>query len=242
MDLRGVGMHEILKVLVVEDEQDLRELLKIKLEAHGMTVFTCDRGDMVISSLEKNIVDLILLDQVMPGKHGLDVLKDLRSHSDFKMIPVIMVTGLGGEGEKIQALDSGADDYVTKPFFSRELAARIKAVLRRSQGKLGKTQPNQLMNKNITLDFVAHKTFLDGNELDLTLTEFKLLGELLVNAGKVISRDHLRDKVLSRTGTTDRTIDVHMAALRKKLGNRGRDIQTVRGVGYRFSGSSLAQL
>ncbi len=239
MDIRAMGSQDFLRILVVEDEQDLRELLKMKLEAQGMQVFTCDRGDMVLTTLEKNPVDIILLDQVMPGKHGLDVLKELRGHTEFKTLPVIMVTGLGGEGEKLQAFDSGADDYVTKPFFSRELAARIKAVVRRTQGKLNKQQPNQLINKNITLDFVAHKCFLDNQELDLTLTEFKLLGELLVSAGKVISRDHLRDKVLSRMGTTDRTIDVHMAALRKKLGNRGRDIQTVRGVGYRFNNSPL---
>lgn len=232
-------MEEI-KVLVVEDERDIRELLTQKLENQGFLVYAVERGDQVVFVMEQFNPDIILLDQIMPGKMGIDVLRDIRNHSQFATIPVIMVTGLGGEGEKLEAFSSGADDYVTKPFMSKELGARIHAVLRRSRGaNIDTSRPNQLVNSNLVVDFSAHKVFVDSEEIKLTLTEFKLLSELLMQAGRVLSRDQLREKVLGRLSITDRTIDVHMAALRKKLRNRGDDIQTVRGVGYRFSGTTV---
>lgn len=232
---------ESIKVLVVEDEDDLREILILKLQDQGFFVNSVDRGDKVISALEGTPADVVLLDQIMPGMHGLDVLLNIRKHNSFNHIPVIMLTGLGGEIEKIRALDGGADDYVTKPFMARELGARIRAVYRRSTSGKSDPQPNQLINKNIVVDFNSHKVFLNEDELELTLTEFKLLSELLIQAGRVLSRDELRHRVLGKETITDRTIDVHMAALRKKLGNRGEDIQTVRGVGYRFSGQTEIQ-
>lgn len=231
-------MDEI-SVLIVEDELDIRELLTQKLINQGFIVYSTDRGDSVLETVRQYTPDIILLDQIMPGKMGIDVLRDLRNHSDFSSIPVIMVTGLGGEGEKLEAFNSGADDYVTKPFMSKELAARIRAVIRRTKGLgMDATKPNQLVNSNLVVDFSAHKVYVDDEEVKLTLTEFKLLSELLMQAGRVLSRDQLREKVLGRLSITDRTIDVHMAALRKKLRNRGDDIQTVRGVGYRFSGTN----
>lgn len=231
-------MDEI-SVLIVEDELDIRELLTQKLINQGFIVYSTDRGDSVLETVRQYNPDIILLDQIMPGKMGIDVLRDLRNHADFASIPVIMVTGLGGEGEKLEAFNSGADDYVTKPFMSKELAARIRAVMRRTKGiGVDSTKPNQLVNSNLVVDFSAHKVFVDDEEVKLTLTEFKLLSELLMQAGRVLSRDQLREKVLGRLSITDRTIDVHMAALRKKLRNRGDDIQTVRGVGYRFSGTN----
>ena len=231
-------MEEI-SVLIVEDEQDIRELLSQKLINQGFLVYTCDRGDSVMDLVSKYSPDIILLDQLMPGKMGIDVLMELRADSNFSNVPVIMVTGLGGEGEKLEAFNSGVDDYVTKPFMSKELAARIRAVIRRTKGNMiAKNRPNQLVNHNLVVDFSAHKVFVDESEVKLTLTEFKLLSELLMQAGRVLSRDQLREKVLGRLSITDRTIDVHMAALRKKLGGRGDDIQTVRGVGYRFAGMS----
>lgn len=231
-------MEEI-AVLIVEDETDIRELLTQKLINQGFIVYSTDRGDAVMDSVRNYRPDIVLLDQIMPGRMGIDVLRDLRATDEFNDIPVIMVTGLGGEGEKLEAFSSGADDYVTKPFMSKELAARIRAVLRRTKG-LGfdASKPNQLVNSNLVVDFSAHKVFVDNDEVKLTLTEFKLLSELLMQAGRVLSRDQLREKVLGRLSITDRTIDVHMAALRKKLRNRGDDIQTVRGVGYRFSGAA----
>ena len=229
-------MEEI-SLLLVEDEKDIRDLLSHKLIEQGFMVYSCDRGDMVMRALEKYQPDLLLLDQLMPGKMGIDVLREVRADERFVDLPVIMVTGLGGEGEKLEAFNSGADDYVTKPFMSRELAARVRAVLRRSRSLSPASQhPNQLVNNNLVVDFSAHKVFVDESEVKLTLTEFKLLSELLMQAGSVLSRDQLRERVLGRMSITDRTIDVHMAALRKKLGGRGDDIQTVRGVGYRFSG------
>lgn len=230
-------MEEI-SVLIVEDEKDIRDLLTQKLINQGFIVYSTDRGDSVLEAAKQYSPDIILLDQIMPGKMGIDVLRDLRSDEAYNSIPVIMVTGLGGEGEKLEAFDSGADDYVTKPFMSKELAARIRAVMRRTKGiGLDQSKPNQLVNSNLVVDFSAHKVFVDEEEVKLTLTEFKLLSELLMQAGRVLSRDQLREKVLGRLSITDRTIDVHMAALRKKLRNRGDDIQTVRGVGYRFSGT-----
>ncbi|MFK8137159.1 MAG: response regulator transcription factor [Bdellovibrionales bacterium] len=227
---------EQITVLLVEDEQDIRELLTQKLRSQGFLVHSIDRGDLVVKAMEAYKPDIVLLDQIMPGKMGIDVLRELRESEQFSSVPVIMVTGLGGEGEKLEAFNSGADDYVTKPFMSKELGARINAVMRRAKGSGAESaRPNQLVNSNLVVDFSAHKVFVDESEVKLTLTEFKLLSELLVQAGRVLSRDQLREKVLGRLSITDRTIDVHMAALRKKLGGRGGDIQTVRGVGYRFT-------
>jgi DNA-binding response OmpR family regulator len=171
---------------------------------------------------------------MMPGKSGKEIMKEIRSSARFSEVPVMMVTGLDGEAEKIEALEMGADDYVTKPFSIREVIARANALARRSKAA-HKSQQQNLVVKELTVDFAAHKVLLKGQEIALTLTEFKILVELLKQSGLVLTRDKLRERALGNLNVTDRTIDVHMASLRKKLKEMGDTIETVRGVGYRMA-------
>jgi DNA-binding response OmpR family regulator len=161
------------------------------------------------------------------------VIKEIRSSANFSEIPIMLVTGLDSEAEKIQALELGADDYVTKPFSVKEVIARCHALMRRSKAAHKAEQAN-LTVKDLNVDFAAHRVMLRGKEVPLTLTEFKILVELLRQAGQVLTRDKLREKALGNLNVTDRTIDVHIASLRKKLEDMGDNIETVRGVGYRL--------
>lgn len=228
-----------MKVMVVEDESDIREILKSLLEEEGFQVVALENGVRLLEELRAFGPDLLLLDQILPGKTGVEAVREVRASDDFARLPIIMVTGLSGEEDKVNALDLGADDYVTKPFYPKELAARIKALARRSDlasGKaVGEAEPDRIQEQNIVIDFSAHRVTVDDAEVQLTLTEFKILGELLKQAGQVLSREKLRERALGNLNVTDRTIDVHMASLRKKLGAVGNQIETVRGVGYRFS-------
>lgn len=223
-----------MRVLVIEDEQDVREVIVWELQEEGFEVMALGDGMNALRDIQAFSPDVILLDQNLPGKRGVDVVYEIRAHAVFRNIPVIMVTGVTGDIEKIQALDCGADDYVTKPFSAKELAARTRAVHRRAKGNLSGDQ-SRLQQNNLVVDFSAHKVTLSDREVPLTLTEFNILSELLRRSGQVMSRDLLREKALGNLNVTDRTIDVHMASLRKKLDVMGRSIETVRGVGYRFS-------
>lgn len=237
-----------MKVMVVEDESDIREILKNLLEEEGFQVVALDNGLNLMAELQSNRPDLLLLDQILPGKTGVEAVREVRASQNFGRLPIIMVTGLSGEDDKVNALDLGADDYVTKPFYPKELAARIKALARRTDlvGVLdGRTDgvgagteagaENKIQLDTVFIDFSAHKVVVDGTEIALTLTEFKILGELLRQTGRVLTREKLRERALGNLNVTDRTIDVHMASLRKKLGLVGNQIETVRGVGYRFA-------
>jgi two-component system alkaline phosphatase synthesis response regulator PhoP len=222
------------KVLVIEDEQEIREFLVGQFIEQGLEAMGLESGDGIISKLEAFNPNVILLDQMMPGKSGADVIREIRSSARFSEIPIMMVTGLDGESEKVRALEMGADDYVTKPFSAREVMARANALVRRSSGS-HKQQQKNISIKDLSIDFSAHKVLLRGQEVPLTLTEFKILGELLRQSGQVLTRDRLREKALGNLNVTDRTIDVHMASLRKKLEEMGDAIETVRGVGYRMA-------
>lgn len=226
-----------MKVMVIEDECDIRDILTNLLEDEGFKVVALSSGVNALEEIKAHQPDLLLLDQILPGKTGLDVLKEIRTSSTHSKLPIIMVTGLSGEDDKVSALDVGADDYITKPFYPKELTARIKALVRRSA--LAAAENNQVKDRieceGITIDFSAHKVWVDGTETMLTLTEFKILSELLKQVGQVLTREKLRERALGNLNVTDRTIDVHMASLRKKLGQVGGQIETVRGVGYRFA-------
>lgn len=232
-----------MKVMVVEDESDIREILKNLLEEEGFQVVALDNGMNLLEELKSNRPDLLLLDQILPGKTGVEALREVRASQNFGRLPIIMVTGLSGEEDKVNALDIGADDYVTKPFYPKELAARIKALARRSDGVVPavetaetlKSSESKIVRDTLVIDFSAHRVTVGGNEVALTLTEFKILSELLKQAGQVLTREKLRERALGNLNVTDRTIDVHMASLRKKLGDLGNQIETVRGVGYRFT-------
>jgi DNA-binding response OmpR family regulator len=219
-------------VLVVEDEKEIRDLMRVSLEGSGYLVHEWTHGGSVIQTIETTKPHLILIDQLLPHRLGTDIIKDVRADSRFHQIPIIMVTGCDSEAEKVHGLTVGADDYVTKPFSRAELLARANAVLRRVTPMWEKA--TKIQHKDLILDLTAHRAVRGEVELPLTLTEFKILFELITNPDKVLTRLELCERVLGRTNVTDRTIDVHVAALRKKMGDMGNDIQTVRGVGYRF--------
>ncbi len=222
-----------MKVLVVEDEPEIRGILQSALFEAGFEVDALENANGILARLDQFVPDIVLLDQFLPGKSGVEALRELRAHPRYQALPVIMVTAAGGEKEKVEALNGGADDYVVKPFLPRELAARIHAVLRRVSGKRQKSET--FRDGALYIDFAAHQVYLRDKPVPLTLTEFRILAELVGARGQVLSRDQLRRHALGNLHVTDRTIDVHMASLRKKIAERGHDIETVRGVGYRFA-------
>tara|TARA_B100000749_G_scaffold280887_2_gene280066 strand:+ start:135392 stop:136078 length:687 start_codon:yes stop_codon:yes gene_type:complete len=222
------------KVLVVDDEQGVREYLATVLQDEGFHVQAIASGETLFETLKSYNPNMVLMDYRMPGRGGVELVQSIRNFADYKSLPIIMVTGVAGEDDKVAALEMGADDYVVKPFLPKELSARIRAVLRRVQEEPTEPEP-VLQNNGLAVDVKSHTVTLDGEEVHLTLTEFKILSELLKQKGQVLSRDKLRQKALGNLNVTDRTIDVHMASLRKKLTRCGDDIQTVRGVGYRMS-------
>ncbi len=219
-------------ILVVDDERDVCDFLVNLLSDEGFEAEASTSPREIKMKIQQLGANLLLLDYRMPDQSGSDVVRELRADEKFKNLPIIILTGLDGEEEKVAMLELGADDYITKPFSSKELSARIRAVLRRSQHT--ESEPTELCSNGINVDLRAHKVFLNQQEVYLTLTEFKILVQLLKSEGKVLSRDELRATALGNLNVADRTIDVHMASLRKKLDPLTRAIQTVRGVGYRY--------
>jgi len=227
-------MPEI-NVLVVEDEEAIREMLTVVLEQAEFSVSVAADAQLALALLAEKIPDLILLDWMLPGISGVELARRLKRDDTYAEIPIILVTARGEEEDKIRGLDVGADDYITKPFSPRELIARIRAVLRRS-GKFGKGGKIEL--GGISLDIEQHRVSIGGKELSVSPTEFRLLEFFLTHSGKVYSRSQLLDQVWGRsTYIEERTVDVHIRRLRKILAEHDREelIQTVRGFGYRFS-------
>ena len=228
-------------IYCVEDDDNIRELVIYTLETTGLKARGFADGSAFMEALAFDTPELILLDIMLPGDDGLELLKKLKSSSKTKNIPVIMVTAKGSEYDKVVGLDSGADDYVTKPFGMMELVSRIKAVLRRS----GKVEDRTDMETaGVHVDVKKHEVTVDGKEISLTLKEFELLEKLMRNQGIVLTRDQLLTEIWGydfdgETRTVDvRTVDVHIRTLRQKLGEKGEIIQTVRGVGYRVGGTA----
>ena len=223
-------------IYCVEDEKNIRELLVYTLETTGFSAKGFVDGKELQAALKKELPVLILLDIMLPGEDGLEILKKLKNSSKTKDIPVIMVTAKGSEYDKVVGLDSGADDYVTKPFGMMELISRIKAVLRRSGKQQDKTK---LSVGGICLDTKKHEVKVDGESVVLTLKEFELLEKLMRNQGIVLTRDQLLTEIWGYDfdGET-RTVDVHIRTLRQKLGEQGSLVKTVRGVGYRIGGEA----
>jgi DNA-binding response OmpR family regulator len=219
-------------ILVIDDEKDVCEFLVSLLRDEGFQAEASTSPREIKAKMKNFGADLLLLDYRMPDQSGSEVVRELRGDELFRKIPIIIVTGLDSENEKVAMLELGADDYVTKPFSGKELSARIRALLRRAQHE--HEGPITLASNGINIDLKAHKVFLKNEEVYLTLTEFKILVQLLKSEGKVLSRDELRATALGNLNVADRTIDVHMASLRKKLDPLTRAIQTVRGVGYRY--------
>ncbi len=222
-------------ILVVEDEKNILELLKYNLEQEGYQVQTANRGDLGLEQARKSKPDLLILDLMLPGMDGMEVCKILKQNEKTAGIPIIMLTAKSQESDKIVGLELGADDYVTKPFSPRELAARIKAVLRRGKDK----QPADKILKAGTLevDMSKHLVSLKSKAMEFTSKEYDLLTALMEAGGRVLTREKLLEQVWGYDGSLNietRTIDMHIGQLRKKLKNEGERIITVKNVGYRF--------
>ena len=220
------------KILVIDDEMHIVELLKFNLETANYEVhYSYDGFDGFIKAKP----DLILLDWMLPNISGIDVLRKIRSDKYLQNIPVIMLTAKNMEGDKVEGLEVGADDYITKPFGIKELLARIVSVLRRYNLNT-KVEDDVLIYKDIKVDLSKHEVLKSNEKIDLTLKEFELLRLLLQNKGKVLSRNYLLDKIWGYEyyGET-RTVDVHIRYLRKKIeGSNEKYIETIRGVGYKI--------
>lgn len=221
------------KILAVDDEQNILELISYNLHEDGYEVITATTGEEALDILQQQTPDLIMLDIMLPGQDGLQVCKQIKNNKETSAIPIIMLTARGEEIDKVLGLEMGADDYVVKPFGVRELLARVKALLRRAAIHPEEEQPQQINVGKLTLDTVTYTATLDGKKLLLTLKEFELLRMLIQNKNRVLTRDHLLDKVWGYEyyGET-RTVDVHIRHLRQKLGEHAGMISTVRGLGY----------
>jgi two-component system phosphate regulon response regulator PhoB len=225
------------KILVVEDEPDILEMVRYNLDQAGLDVETAEDAEQGIQSVQEALPDLIILDLMLPGINGLDMCRQLKQDARTRHIPILMLTARKEEIDRIVGLELGADDYVVKPFSPRELVLRVQAILRRSQDSLQSTTDADtwLHLGPIAIDKAAHQALLNGDPLELTGTEFKLLITLIERRGRVQTRDDLLDTVWGyEYGGYGRTVDTHIRRLREKLGEACEWIETVRGVGYRF--------
>lgn len=224
-------------ILLVEDEPAIQELIAFNLTQAGHHVMRADSVEAAQSMVRSALPDLILLDWMLPGISGIDYARKLRADERTKQIPLIMLTARSDESDKIAGLETGADDYITKPFSPRELQARIKAVLRR---RAPEATDDPVEVKGLRLDPITHRVSVHGNPVELGPTEFRLLHFFMTHAERVHSRTQLLDQVWGdHVFVEERTVDVHIRRLRAELESSGHDslIQTVRGTGYRFSAS-----
>jgi two-component system, OmpR family, phosphate regulon response regulator PhoB len=222
-------------VLVVEDEDAIREMLGMVLEQADFSVRAAPDAHQALALMGQHEPDLILLDWMLPGLSGVEWARRLKKDETYGDIPIILLTARGEEEDRVRGFEVGADDYVTKPFSTRELIARIKAVLRRS-GRIGRS--SRIEMGGITLDSDEHRVSIEQTQVTLSPTEYRLLEFFLTHPDKVYSRNQLLDQVWGRsTYIEERTVDVHIRRLRKILSEHQREdmIQTVRGFGYRFS-------
>ena len=219
-------------ILVIEDEDALATLLQYNLEKEGYRVSVTGDGEEALMMVEEKQPDLVLLDWMLPKVSGIEVCRRLRQRPESRNLPIIMLTARGEESDRIRGLDTGADDYVTKPFSTTELTARIRAVLRRIRPGLA---DDRVKHGDIVMDRVAHRVKRNGKEIHLGPTEFRLLDYLMQHPGRVFSREQLLDAVWgSDVYVEARTVDVHIGRLRKALNREvgGDPIRTVRSAGY----------
>jgi len=221
------------KILVVDDEEEIRQLIRDFLAKENFKVEQASNGKEALDKLswKDSMFDLVILDIMMPGMDGLEVLKIIRRTSN---IPVIFLTSKNEEIDKVLGLEIGADDYITKPFSTRELMARIKAVLRRGTQDDNQTKKITI-GQILTLDLQKFETYLEDEKINLTVTEFKILKLLSSRRGWVYSREQILDYLgVSDKGVLDRTVDVHIKNLREKIGEAGTFIKNIRGIGYKI--------
>ena len=222
-------------IIVVEDDLDIRELISFNLANEGHQVFEANNGEVGIDKARNNNPDLILLDLMLPGIQGLDVCRIIKSDQETKEIPIIMVTALGQEEDIVKGLETGADDYITKPFSIKVLIARVNAVLKRSI-EVGEDKSKDILINGINIKTRSREVWVNKNLInDLTFSEFQILYLLAGHPGWVFTRYQIIDKIRGDNyPVTDRSVDFQIVGLRKKLGGAGKLIRTVRGVGYRF--------
>ena len=220
-------------IYILEDDNSIRELVVYTLNATGMEAVGFERPAPFWQAMAKEQPELLLLDIMLPDEDGLQILRRLRSAPVTRALPVILLTAKSAEYDKVIGLDSGADDYVTKPFGMMELLSRIKALLRRTR----QTTPAEYRLRNLTVCPEMHQVKVDGKPVELTVKEYELLRLFLKNPGVAFTRENLLCAIWeSEFQGETRTVDVHIATLRTKLGSAGEAIQTVRGVGYRLEG------
>ena len=223
------------KIFIIEDETSIIQLVQHNLEKEGFVVSSSTNGNDGLKELKKFEPNLLLLDWMLPDLSGIDVCKSLRRDKNFKNLPIIMLTAKGEEEDKVKGLESGVDDYITKPFGFNELMARIKALLRRSDPK---TVSDDLIFEDLKLDRTEKRLFRDNNEIHLGPTEFRLLEFFLLNPKRVFSRDQILESVWpNNINVESRTIDVHIRRLRQSINLSGKKelVRTVRSAGYSLS-------
>ena len=223
------------KIFIIEDETSIIQLVQHNLEKEGFVVSSSTNGNDGLKELKKFEPNLLLLDWMLPDLSGIDVCKSLRRDKNYKNLPIIMLTAKGEEEDKVKGLESGVDDYITKPFGFNELMARIKALLRRSDPK---TVSDDLIFEDLKLDRTEKRVFRDNNEIRLGPTEFRLLEFFLLNPKRVFSRDQILESVWpNNINVESRTIDVHIRRLRQSINLSGKKelVRTVRSAGYSLS-------
>lgn len=222
-------------ILVVDDERDLSELLSYNLRKSGYEVHLASTGRAALDAIAQRMPNLVLLDVMLPELSGTEVASRLRSNPATANLPIIMLTAKGEEVDQLVGLTVGADDYIPKPFSMKVLLARIEAVLRRTQ-RATPTETRGVQVGGVEVNLETHECAVDGQPVKLTLTEFRLLAALMQAGGRVLSRSALMARAMGQGVTvTERTIDVHITSIRKKLGDRAGIVRTVRGVGYRVT-------
>ncbi|MEM7210102.1 MAG: response regulator [Pseudomonadota bacterium] len=226
------------RVLVVEDEEDIYELIRYNLRREGFDVSGAESGELGLNSIESQLPDIVLLDLMLPGVDGLEVCRTLKSKSETRSIPIIMISAKGEESDIVTGLELGADDYIAKPFSPKILIARVRAVLRRHQ-KNAQTNPDGVLKvHDLVIDPTRFQATLGGEPLQLTKDEFQLLLFLAQHPGWVFTRYQIVDGIKGEDYVvTERAVDVRIVGLRKKLGEHNHYIETVRGIGYRFKES-----
>jgi len=232
-----------MKMLVVEDELEIAELLRFHLQREGFDVRVTQSGRTALTQVETNPPDLILLDLMLPDLDGLEVCRRLKRRNESRQIPILIVSAKGEEADIVAGIELGADDYITKPFSPRVLIARVKNILRRYAGEIADGEDSTAMSAAdgaLVIDPDRHVVSVHGKRVELTVTEFGILECLAKHPGFVRTRDQIISSVHGHdTVLSSRTVDVHVTALRRKLGDLGSMIQTVRGVGYRLTDLAL---
>jgi two-component system alkaline phosphatase synthesis response regulator PhoP len=233
------------KILVVEDEPDIRKLVHYNLAQERYKVLEAEDGEQALKIVQREKPNLVILDLMLPGLSGLEVCRLLRDSSETARLPILMLTAKAGEADRVLGLEMGADDYLSKPFSPRELVARVRALLRRANGAANAEQLPTYSKGGLKIDFATYEVFARGKNIKLTLKEFELLRFLVQNPNRVLNRDQLLDRVWGGdTFVTPRTVDVHIRRLRKAIekdDSNPKWILTLRGVGYKFDEKALEQ-